>query len=54
MRPNKLLSAVAAMALTLGLGAGTAVADPQPIRVDEAGVVTGGYIQNNYGQLWSP
>ncbi|MFY9191118.1 MAG: hypothetical protein WAN89_07665 [Lawsonella sp.] len=51
MRPNKLLSAVAAMALTLGLGAGTAVADPQPIRVDEAGVVTGGYIQNNYGNF---
>lgn len=51
MRPKKILSAVAAMALTFGLGAGTAVAAPQPVRVDKAGVVTGGYMQNNFGNF---
>lgn len=47
MRPHKLIAAVSALALTCGLGAGAASA--APISVDEKGVVTGGYVQNAFG-----
>lgn len=49
MRPNKILSAVAAVSLAFSLGAGVAAAAPQPVKTDDAGVVTGGYMQNSFG-----
>ena len=49
MRFKKIMSAVAASALAFGLSTTAAQAAPQPIQVDENGVVTGGHLQNTFG-----